>query len=99
MKTPNEIIETYLEKNKAEIKPADRAVIREITAKCLKYAAKPIREIEADKNPFFTAHAKFYIGEQTGLNTEQRKYLAWSLDKAVWTMQNQTSRIRQRKAI
>ena len=99
MKSPNQIIETYLEKNKAEINPADRAVIREITAKCLQYAAKSVKEIEADKNPYLTAHAKFYIAEQTSLIKEQRKSLAWVLDKAVWTVQNQTARLRRRKSI
>lgn len=99
MKTASEIIETYLEKNKAEIKPADRATIREITAKCLQYAAKPIKEIEVDKAPYLTAHAKFYIAEQTSLTKEQRRNLAWVIDKAVWTAQNQTTGLHQRKVI
>lgn len=99
MKTPNEIIETYIEKNKAEIKPADRATILEISAKCLQYAMKPLKEIEADKSPYLTAHAKFHIAEQTRLSAEQRRYLAWLLDKAVWMVQNQRVSVRQREAI
>lgn len=81
MTKPTNPIDAYLIRH-PDVKPKDRAKVRECAAKMIRYYRLSDKDKEqipiADRND--TSMIKFYIREQTTLNQEQRLELALLLD-------------------